>query len=341
MAGIISGIDPMTIHYPEGEHPAFTQDDLTTVTTQLKRERQYLQNAANYASALKEINTNATMNIGSSVQSAATSVAATMTQMTSSPGNSDLSLASSVLGTASGVTAIVGVAFPPAAVVSGVLGTASSILGIVGAAQPQPDPQVTKLANLLAENGGKASEYAVRFNSSVQSSTGMYFNDVYSDWFKLQTVGLMSVTPDSGWYYSTVGNSLTDFNKSFIAQARTSFFEQVLPQYAYEARICGVPKEYTVYAAAAAAGLHKSVAESPYAWGVWSTAGHPQYRDYTFMAIKNSNKGWPNSLGETLTGPADLSNPNGNLGIPTAFLYDTGGFEISDWSSSCSLIPYR
>jgi hypothetical protein len=337
---ITGGIDPRTISYPSGPNPGFTENDLTDVTNQLAFEKQYLQNAANYALVLKEINTNGTQNIGLSVQNSATSVATSIYDIEPDAQKSKLSLVPNILSTAAALTSIVGVGVKPAAVISGLLGTASSIMGLAISAEEEPDPRVSKLADLMAQTNGTASRYASRFNTAVQSSTGMFFNDIYSDWFKLQTVGLMTVTPNSGWYYSTVGNSLTEFNNDFVAEARTSFFEQVIPQYFTELRERKVPSwyylrepGYSQYSvdvqAIISSGLNRDNLKSEYSYGYWPMPDYPKCEDYVFMAIKNTKKTWPSALGMTLMGTPDFTNPTGNLGIPREFFYDTSGYSIT------------
>jgi hypothetical protein len=356
LIGITTGIDPRTIPYPSGNDPGFTTGDLNAVTQQLAREKQYLKNTASYATELRQINTNATMNIGLSLQNSATSVASAIAGVDSSPGKSDLSLVPSILDGVAALTSIIGVPFKPAAVISGLLSTASGILGIIRGAQPEPEDRVTKLANLLAENSGKASEYAFRFNTSVQSSTGMYFNDVYSDWFKLQTTGLMTVTNDSGWYYQTVGNALTEFNNDFVAEARISFFEQVMPQYFNQRWVRKVPAycfiikgptsqhgvDINAISNTVAADLPVENLESAYSWDFWPTAEYPRSEDYVFMVVKKTTKTWPSSLGTTLMGPANFSNPNGNLGIPREFFYDSSGYSVfsnNQFPQACTISP--
>jgi hypothetical protein len=342
--GITTGIDPRTIAYPSSGNPGFTPTDLTDVTTQLNFEKQYLRNSASYASALKEINTNATQNIGLSLQSSATNVASSVTQARVL--DTQLSLTPSILDTAASVTSNIGLVYPPVGVIASVLTTATSILGVIDAAKSEPDPQVKNLANLLAGTGGVASQYAFRFNTAVQSSTGMYFNDVYSDWFKLQTVGLMSVAPNSGWYYGTVGNALTEFNSDFVGEARISFFEQVLPQYFTEVRTRKTSAMYFMVHAGPSTqlsfsgrvidllNLPKANLQSTYSYDFWPTPQYPTCEDYVFMIVKNTTNTWANPLGATLMGPPNFSDPTGNLGIPREFFYDTSGFSIKEDQTS-------
>jgi hypothetical protein len=337
---ITRGIDPRTISYPSGEDPGFTQQDLSDVTQQLAHEKNYLANVTGYANALYTLNSNALLNIGSSVQSSATSIAAAIHEVTGDPGGSKLSMASGILGAASGVIGIVGVAFPPAGVIASLLGGASTIVSLVDDAQPQPPSPVTTLANLLAKSNGDASDYVARFNSDVQNSTGMYFNDVYSDWFKLSTVALMSVNPGSGWYWQTYGNAFTDYNDRFVAEARTSFFEQILPQYFDEGHTRRSPAWYIITQQGGSQfqvdvlALHSirisiSNLSKAYSYDHWPTAAYPKCQDFTFMTTKGDFTTWSTELGTTVLGPPDFSSSTGNLGIPRDFFYDTGGFEVT------------
>jgi hypothetical protein len=314
------------------------------VVQQLARETQYLKSAANYALQLKEINDNGTKNIGLSVQDAATSVSAAIYSTEKTVDQSSLALSANIVVSVASIISIVGRVYKPATVVAGLLNTAAGIIGIVDAAQARPSDPVTKLADLLATNGGKASAHAYQFNTALKSATGMYFNGVYSDWFKLQTIGLMSVTPKSGWYYATVGNSLTEYNNDFVIEARTSFFEQVLPQYFVEAR---VKKEAAWYwmqkgsgqgtvsnFAITSANLPLSNLESAYSYGFWPTPKYPKCEDFVFMYSKKSKKAWPSSLGEAVMGPVNPANPTGPVGIPREFFYDTSGYQVTSDANS-------
>ncbi len=338
-----TGINPTDIPYPD-DNPRFTKEELTKVLQQLAREKQYLKSAANYALQLKEINDNGTQNIGLSVQDAATSVSAAIYSTEKTVDQSALALSANIVRSIASVTSIIGTAYKPAAVVAGVLNTAAGIIGIVDAAQTKPADPVMKLADLLATNGGKASAHAYQFNTAVKSATGMYFNGVYSDWFKLQTIGLMSVTPNSGWYYATVGNSLTEYSNDFVIEARTSFFEQVLPQYFVEAR---VKKEAAWYwmqrgssqgtvstFAISSANLPLGNLESAYSYDFWPTPKYPKCEDFVFMYSRKSKKAWPSSLGEAVMGPVNLANPTGPVGIPREFLYDTSGYQVTSDANS-------
>ena len=245
-----------------------------------------------------------------------------------------------------------GPAFPPATVISGLLGAAGGIVGFANSAQGATDPEVTKLAVLFAQHNGAASQYAYNFNLQVQSSTGTFFNGVYSDWFKLQAVGLMTVTPNSRWYYDTVGNALTQFNREFAVNARTSFFQQIVPQYFTEIRLPKIPNSYYLakgmtqqaldnWAADYNAGYLSRLLVRSYSWTRRATPGSPRCTDYVYMVTKASVKNgvkvpsyygnvetWPSSFGDILMGTADPSNPNGNLAMPQNFFYDTSGYPV-------------
>jgi len=351
LKNITTGINPRDIPFPSDPNAGFTANDLSDVTDQLAREKQYLKSADGYAETLYKINTNGIINVGASLQSSATNVATTLYTVDRSADESALSLVPNIIGTAAAITSIAGV-FPPVGIVSGVLGSASSLAGLYNSTKSQPDPEVSKLGDLLAQKGGDASEYAYKFNTALQASTGMYFNDVYSDWFKLQTVGLMTVTPGSGWYYETVGNALTDYNRQLISNARTSFYEQAAPQYFAEIRLHRIARSYYLEHGETQATLDKWAAEEnagfpprylsrAFVYDYSPTPGYPRCIDYVYMVNKSSVKNgvkvparngtvdtWPDTFGTTLMGPVDPATSLGNLGLPRDFFYDTSGYSV-------------
>jgi hypothetical protein len=112
-----------------------------------------------------------------------------------------------------------------------------------------------------------------------------------------QAVGLMTVTPHSGWYYGTVGNSLTEYNSCFVAEARISFFEQVLPQYLTEATVTRQAAYYLKttahqsqasvdHSALQVTGYSYDNMDNPYSFGYWPTPVYPKCTDYVFMVVK-------------------------------------------------------
>jgi len=345
---ITGGIDPRTIAYPSGTEPNFTRSDLTAVANQLYEEKEYLSSTENYALFLREINNNGLLNVGLAVQSSAANVARTLYAVDRNA-NSALSLVPGILGSSGAIVSTTSTFIPPASVIAGVLGSASSLIDLYKSVKNVPDAEVSKLADLIAEGNNRAFEYATNFNTAVQSSTGMYFNGVYSDWFKLQTIGMMTVTPGSGWYYDTAGNAMTEYNKELIASARTSFYQQTVPQYFAEIRLHKIayshyggdssPKIVDDWAAEQNGGFPLKYMSRAYVWDSWPTPGYPRCRDYVYVVTKSSGvkvpaylgsgvNTWDDALGNALMAPADSTSPSAGLGIARGFVYDTSGYSV-------------
>jgi hypothetical protein len=357
MKNIISGVNPADIPYPDDTAQGakkFTQSEFTTVGQQLQEEKQYLSSTSSYQLALTQINTNATLNVGAALQTAATNVASTLNPIIGgeSANESSLKVASDAVRTTGAVLSAFGPLFPPAGIAGGLLGASGGVMSMMNNAKPAPDPRIKQLGDLLAQHNGAASQYAVNFNSQIQASTGMFFNGVYADWFKLQTVGLMAVNPGSGWNFSNVGNAMTDFNHAFIRNARTSFYEQTVSQYFSEIRVhdyqfsyvSGSTRSKDEDVANNQAGFFPTYLDRSYSWLSWPTPGAPQCMDYVYMVTKDSRpivpatknpfvvKTWPSELGTLLMGPAQPDSTTGNLGIPREFFYDTSGYNfVRNW----------
>lgn len=350
MNNIIKGVDPGAIPFPDEAAQGakkFTETEFDKVAAQLKDEKQYLSNVSSYQLALTQINTNATMNVGAALQAAATNVSTKLNEAIGSPANSSkLQLATDMVGTVGALIGSVGPVFPPASVAAGLLGGSAGMMSIFNNSKNAPDPYVTQLSDLLAKQGGVASDYATNFNTQIQASTGMFFNSTYADWFKLQTIGLMSVIPGSGWNFPNAGNAMTDFNSSFIARARNSFYQQTVPQYFNQIRLrdyqfyyyTGTEKSKNDNAAEQNAGYLPKLLDRHYSWNYWPSPGAPKCKDYVYMVTTNSRiqvpsylgdvKSWSSEFGTLLMGPTGAGTTS-DLGIPREYFYDTLGFKVA------------
>jgi hypothetical protein len=356
MNAFVIGRDPTTLPYPtvsQQGSATFTETEWTDVTSQLELERQYLGNSENYQTLLSDLNTNASINLGSALQSSATNVSSSLNQILGTPAKeSSLNLTSDVLNSAAGISSIVGVVCPPFGIISGVLWSASAILQTFNDLSPTPDPYVNQLGDLLAANGGAASAYATNFNLQMQSGTGIFFNGVYADWFKLQTVGLMAVTPLSGWNLGDAGNASGAYGQPFILNARTSFYEQTVAQYLEEIRVVNYPNTYVLHSSGESqgkidadvadyvAGYPSSLLAKNYSWDSRVSLGQPSCIDYVYMVLSSTVHGsvkvpsyygsietWTSAFGATLMGQVAPTNPSGFLGIPRNLYYDNSGYK--------------
>lgn len=67
--------------------------------------------------------------------------------------------------------------------------------------------------------------------TTQQRSTASCFDGIYSDWFKLQTVRLMTFNPNGpGWYLSR-NSSTASLAPLYLASARKSFYLQTAGEY--------------------------------------------------------------------------------------------------------------
>ena len=239
----IAKTDPATIPIPSeavAEQNGFTLADWADAVTQLRLERSYLRNVRSYQSWFESVNSDASNNIAKVLTNSATRIATDLNTATGEPSNvisrSPMDLSRDFLTVSSSLIGVVGAAFPPAAVASGLLSAGNGILGFVAdynKTKPLPDPYVTQLSDLLGAGADEADHAAGKFNLDIQVSTATFFNGVYSDWFKLQTIGLMTANPDAPTWYRTQNSSslATGMGPFLVASARKSFYLQTAGQY--------------------------------------------------------------------------------------------------------------
>ncbi len=350
--GIIHGVDPRQIPYP-GDGLGFSQQDFNAVAQQFNTERIYLSNVRNYEKWVEDVETNGSINVGTALTSAATEVATQLNQVTGVPQSavptSKMHLAIDMLNYTASIGSIIGVADPAVGVVSGILSTAANIMttgvDLNGTAPTPPDPYVTQLGDLLGSAAGQATSAAVKFNSELEVSTGSFFNSVYGDWFRLQTVGLLTVNPDNhDWYVANAGTASASYTPTLIASARRNFYVQILPQYFEILWLTDSPTSYLLSQgktqqqvdemAAAHFNANLVTNGTSYSWYNRNSPGLSGCQDYTFIVLSSSvsinsgssnftnAKAWSNSIGNALMGPASGSDGLGSLNLNRNFFYD-------------------
>ena len=357
---IVNGVDPRTVPYP-GDGQGFTQQDLSAVATQLNYEKTYLGNVRNFERWIEDVETNGSVNIGTALTSAATDVA---TQLNQATGVSQTSVAATpahltidVINDAASVVSILGPADPAIALVGGFLrlsaNLASTGLDYTGT-KPKADPYVNQLGDLLSTEAGQAASSAVKFNSDMQVANGTFFNSIYGDWFRLQTIGLLTVNPDNqNWYIANAGTSSASYTPAMIASARRSFYIQTLPQYFEILTLADVPQAYYLgqnksqfqIDAIAAGHFHSGLNTGLYSWYSRNTPGQVGCQDYIFVVLNSSvtigngssdfsnAKNWgTGALGPTLMGPATDSSGLGQLALNRNFFYDSRILNIAYWT---------
>ncbi len=354
--GIARGVDPSDLPAPSEpvarEHE-FDLSDWQDAVKQLKLERAYLGNVLAYERWFESVNDDAKSNVALTLTTSATRIATDLNAATGQPDSkidaTPLSITSDVLSVISGISGAIGTVYKPAAVISGILAGSNKVLDIVMDANKTkvaPDPYVTQLGDLLGEGAGRASTAATKFNLNLELSTATFFNGVYSDWFKLQTIGLMSVNPEApAWYVGKKTASMaTGVGPSMVAGARRSFYMQTLNQYfvvslVSDTNAAMVPSskyptiEKLNEAAASAAGLKYSSLPA-YSWTAFtqvysqfvpSIPYDNNYWTYYFIVLKANNKStWRGDLGSTLMGASNDPTGMGNLAIPAPLIVNPG-----------------
>jgi hypothetical protein len=355
---IVKGAKPDQVPVPSravAEENGFEPDDYTAVVVQIKLELSYLGNVYAYQQWFQSVNTDAGINIASNLVTAATKVASDLNIGTGQPTTeieeSKLDLASKVLKIAGGASSALTRFVPQFAVASGVFSAGAGILDFISdynKTAPQPDPYVTQLSDLLGEGAERAQGAAGKFNHDMQESTATFFNGIYSDWFKLQTVGLMSINPDApAWYRQQSSSNLsTGIGPSLIASARRSFYMQTVSQYFGRKTVDFVAAKATAnplipgkyptvenldHAITRIAGVDANRL-SAYSWARYDMVPQQQkgnvvttdgWWTYQYAVLKkNTSAPWRDPLGTVLMGPANSATGEGNLNIPREVVFN-------------------
>ncbi|MBS0164410.1 MAG: Ig-like domain repeat protein [Nitrospira sp.] len=361
--GIVTGIDPRTIPYP-GDGLGFTQQDLAAVATQLNYEKTYLGNVRNFEKWMQDVETNGSVNIGTALTSAATEVSSQLNQvegLNSAPvPETKLHLATDIINDAASVIGAFGPAVPVLGVLSGGLRLTANLLttgmDLDGSKPPKPDPYVNQLSDLLSSQAGQAASAAVKFNSDMQVGTGTLFNSFYGDWYRLQTVALLTVNPDNpDWYFANAGTASSSFTPLLISGARRSFYVQAVPQYFEILMLTNVPQKYLLSQGRSqqqiddyAASLYKSglnATNALYGWDNRNSPGAAGCQDYLYVVLSSSvsigpnssnfgsAKSWGPGIGVALMAPPTTSDGLGSLGLNRNFFYDSRILNVAYWSN--------
>lgn len=262
------GLQPGGIVYPGdtvAQQNGFTRNDFDNVQNQLSTEFNYLSSVITYRDSVASINNDATQNVGIALSAAGNEVAAGLNKAMGNtnlpaPETSAIHLSSDMFNTEAGMASTVG---PLAALedpaseiaallgpASGVFWTVSALLAFVADAQsdpsvPPPDPYVVRLQQLISDNNNTASEFASEFNKGLISGSGIYFDGIVSDWFRLQSVALLSTNPKAkGWFSEDFGDTQSTYVGTLTANARTNLYMQTVPQYFQSMTFQGIASGY-------------------------------------------------------------------------------------------------
>ena len=302
------------------------------------------------------MNTNDSINVATQLRLAGVEVTNTLQNILGTPakaaGASAATISSDTLnGGAAIASAFAGVTELAAKVVpwvSGALWLGSAIAAAVQDAKkttPEPDPYVLQLQQLTEQDTKTTTSAATRFNQDLMSANAIFFNGVFSDWFRLQSVALLSTDQGySGWYVSDQATDRSSYLTALLINQRTKLWQQILPQYfskvAYTGAASGWLQATQLLDSVGAADFFgkgyppwdgQPVTSGPitpstftaYSWDDRTTAGSAVCEDYLYI-FQNGKFGtvWPNAFGLNLMGNSVNSDGNPQLNLDRNFVYE-------------------
>jgi hypothetical protein len=360
---------------------AFTQSDFNDVKSQLQAEFIYLNNELNYESWFNSVTNGALLNTGSAFSAAANDVSASLISQYATITPPPISLASGLLGFAGDAVSLFGslsplaeeesVVFQAASTVGDFLETASSAVSLSGD-QSGTDPSVVQVGDLIASVDGQASLAAAKYNLALQTQVSNEFAGVRSDWFKLQTFGILTSQPSAnGWYIQDTGGATASTLAALsTARARLSFYSQLLPQYFVMDWMIGVPVQAILnynnkqispseldsnilgtYLNSQYYNDYEGIWPAPdYSWKALPSILNSTCQDYGLVVSLYSYQhydgddwdfllSWQSSLGDVLLGPPSSADGLGNLNLSQNSFYDLVSTTVIPPSTKTSLYP--
>jgi Bacterial Ig-like domain (group 3)/Concanavalin A-like lectin/glucanases superfamily len=376
-----TGDEAASIYYVEGPSAVqfnstlatnhnYTSTDFMNVQQQLELEQVYLEEVINYQAFERQINTSASENIGLALTQSGTNIALVLQSDLGQPNagvsalnvtadvSNDIAAFISGLGALQakqsiadstlfkiGVPALSGITWEIAALIATYNDVAKST--------PNPDPYVVQLQDLIASETNTATNAAITLNGDLETGTATYFNGIYSDWFRLQSVALMSVNQNfGGWYVTDTGQGdvLQSYTNSMVQQQQMKMWQQILPQYFQKAQYNGAAIGYFIdynsqdMLGAQAAFTNEypydsSALDPPgpvafpgsydYTWAGRTSAGSPVCQDITYVFKKDQwNSFMPSSMASILMSAPTSSSSSAaqqNLNIDQNWLFDEWG----------------
>jgi hypothetical protein len=359
---IYNPLQPFAVPYPGDEvaqASGFSSTDFIAVQAQLQLEATYLKTVLAYEGSTELLNTNDDINVGSAMRSAGATVTNDLevTLGTSAPAVSatPIKIAQDTLATASSFFAIVpGV--DPLTLLSGLLGTTANILGFVQdmkVQRPQPDPYVTQLSQLTQQDTNNTESEISRYSDDILTASNIFYNGVYSDWFRLQSVALLAADQGyGGWFLEDAPTDRSDYLKSLSINERVKLYQQIVPQYFSQVAYTGVATGFqqtsnktsttqtfsnflSRYGGPQAHTTSLSNLNE-YSWDVRTSPSSNYCQDYYIIFLQNRwNTTWPSSFGDMLFGNQTASDGvTSDLNLDRNFFLDR--FSIPWWTSGVS-----
>lgn len=337
----------------------FSAPDYEAVRSQLQTEAVYLSDVVSLQAYTEELNTNSDLNVSSVLRNAGVTITNDLEQTLKIPptttGNTPLAIASQIFNTVGAFVSMGRVAAslsPAAALLSGLLETGGNLLADIQSSQKQtddnlPSPYLTYLEQLTVQDTEKSESAATKFANDQMTAMGVFYNGVYSDWFRLQAVALLSQDQAyGGWFIANKDNGRDDYLHTLSANVRINLYQQILPQYFKKVTYLGAATEFHRFADqtdnnttfAHFLGSYDDPRPnlslsniSDYSWDNRTSPGSSVCEDYVLFFTKDTwGTPWPSDFGDMLFGNAPNSDGiSGQLNLDRNWVYDL--WTIPDW----------
>ena len=244
------------------------------------------------------------------------------------------------------VTGVIATVAPEVAAFGQVLSTITNILGLIHDLKkttPIADPYVTQLSNLTAADATTTQGQIGKYIIDTETAAGNFYNSIFSDWFRLQTVALLTINRNyGGWYINDANAARTGYITALTTTQRGDLYEQILPTYFSKVAYNGVntlhhfatdkTDEYgtfknffSKYNGPQLYGFDAQTV-TDYSWDSRTSSGTRSCEDYTLIFLTNQwGKTWSSTFGDILFG-----NGTGQLSMDRNFIYDL--IKIPWWS---------
>jgi hypothetical protein len=242
-ASILLKNQPNTIPFSSEDATAanFTQADFSAVQAQLQLESDYLSLALGFMSETEIASANNETNVATALSSAGADITYDLEQSLGNPaskvGPTPIKMVQdsfALVGSLAGIIPDVA----PLQIISGIANSASAILGFVQDAKtlkPVPDPYVTQLADLTQADTDSTESQTTKYSNDLYTGTNIFYNGVCSDWFRLQSVGLLASDQDyGGWLLEDAPTDRSAYLSGLTVSLRQKLYGQILPQYFQE-----------------------------------------------------------------------------------------------------------
>jgi hypothetical protein len=359
---IYTPLQPASVPYPGdevGQANGFTSADFIAVQQQLQLEASYLKTALAFELSTELLNSNDDVNVGSAMRSAGATVTNDLEITLGTPAATvdptPIKISQDTFATLGAVTGIIP-NVPALQVISGIFNTTANVLGFIQdmkAQKPQPDPYVTQLSQLTATDTDSTESEISRYSDDVLTASNIFYNGVYSDWFRLQSVALLATDQDNGgWFLEDATTDRKQYLKSLSINERVKLYEQILPQYFSEAAYTSVAtgfvgtsdgtdttqtfQDFLTRYGGPQAHTTNFNSLNAYSWDARTSPSDNWCQDYYLVFLKNKwNTTWPNDFGEMLFGDQTASDGvTPELDLDQNFVLDR--FSIPWWTSGVS-----